>query len=165
MKCRHAMPFGAELSAAGVRFRLWAPGAREVQLDVEQNGARHGREMSALSGGWFEANLSDAAAGARYAFRIDGGITVPDPASRFNPDDVHKPSMVVDPLAYEWRDAGWTGRPWEDAVFYELHVGAFTADGTFAAAIAHLDYLVDLGVTAIELLPLADFPGRSNRGV
>lgn len=164
MKFRHAMPFGAELSAAGVRFRLWAPGAREVELDLEQNGARQGREMSALSDGWFEANVGDATAGARYAFRIDGGINVPDPASRFNPDDVHKPSMVVDPLAYEWRFAGWTGRPWEDAVLYELHVGAFATEGTFAAAMQRLDYLADLGVTAIELMPLADFPGARNWG-
>jgi malto-oligosyltrehalose trehalohydrolase len=120
--------------------------------------------MSALADGWFEASVADAPAGTRYAFRIDGGITVPDPASRFNPDDVHCPSMVVDPLAYEWRDAGWTGRPWEDAVIYELHVGAFTPAGTFAAAIERLGYLADLGVTAIELMPLADFPGRRNWG-
>ena len=158
------MPFGAELSAAGARFRLWAPGAREIELDVEMHGARSGIEMSALADGWFEANLANAAADARYAFRVDGGIAVPDPASRFNPDDVHKPSMVVDPLAYEWRDAGWTGRPWEDAVIYELHVGAFTTRGTFAAAIERLDYLADLGVTVVELMPLADFPGGRNWG-
>jgi maltooligosyltrehalose trehalohydrolase len=120
--------------------------------------------MSALADGWFEATVADAPAGTRYAFRIDGGTTVPDPASRFNPDDVHRPSMVVDPLAYEWRDAGWTGRPWEDAVFYELHVGTFTAEGSFAAAIERLDYLANLGVTAVELMPLADFPGRRNWG-
>jgi maltooligosyltrehalose trehalohydrolase len=164
MRCRHAMPFGAELSAAGARFRLWAPAARQVELDLSLHGSRRALEMTALADGWFEANVADAPAGTRYAFRIDGGITVPDPASRFNPDDVHCPSMVVDPLAYEWRDAGWTGRPWEDAVIYELHVGAFTTAGTFAAAIERLGYLADLGVTAIELMPLADFPGRRNWG-
>ncbi len=158
------MPFGAEISAAGTRFRLWAPAARQVELDLALDGSRRALEMSALAEGWFEASTADAPAGTRYAFRIDGGIAVPDPASRFNPDDVHCPSMVVDPLAYEWRDAGWTGRPWEDAVFYELHVGAFTAAGTFTAAIERLDYLVDLGVTAVELMPLADFPGRCNWG-
>ena len=158
------MPFGVELSAAGARFRLWAPAARQVELDLVMHGSRRALEMSALADGWFEANAADAPAGTRYAFRIDGGLTVPDPASRFNPDDVHCPSMVVDPLAYEWRDAGWTGRPWEDAVFYELHVGAFTAAGSFAAAIERLDYLADLRVTAVELMPLADFPGRRNWG-
>jgi len=158
------MPFGVELSAAGARFRLWAPTARQVELDLARHGSRRSVEMSALADGWFEATVADALAGTRYAFRIDGGITVPDPASRSNPDDVHCPSMVVDPLAYEWRDAGWTGRPWEDAVFYELHVGAFTAEGSFAAAIERLDYLADLGVTAVELMPLADFPGRRNWG-
>ena len=158
------MPFGVELSAAGARFRLWAPAARQVELDLALHGSRRSVEMSALADGWFEATVADAPAGTRYTFRIDGGITVPDPASRFNPDDVHRPSMVVDPLAYEWRDAGWTGRPWEDAVFYELHVGAFTAEGSFAAAIERLDYLADLGVTAVELMPLADFPGRRNWG-
>src|SRR5437868_1689601 len=164
MRCRHAMPFGVELSAAGARFRRWAPAARQVELDLALHGSRRSVEMSALADGWFEATVADAPAGTRYAFRIDGGITVPDPASRFNPDDVHRPSMAVDPLAYEWRDAGWTGRPWEDAVFYELHVGAFTAEGSFAAAIERLDYLADLGVTAVELMPLADFPGRRNWG-
>ncbi|TMG91535.1 MAG: malto-oligosyltrehalose trehalohydrolase, partial [Betaproteobacteria bacterium] len=164
MRCRHAMPFGVELSAAGARFRLWAPATRQVELDLALHGSRRSVEMSALADGWFEATVADAPAGTRYAFRIDGGITVPDPASRFNPDDVHRPSMAVDPLAYEWRDAGWTGRPWEDAVFYELHVGAFTAEGSFAAAIERLDYLADLGVTAVELMPLADFPGRRNWG-
>ncbi|HVS54835.1 MAG TPA: malto-oligosyltrehalose trehalohydrolase, partial [Casimicrobiaceae bacterium] len=158
------MPFGAELSPAGARFRLWAPAARQVELDFTVHGSRRSLEMSTLADGWFEATVADAPAGTRYAFRIDGGITVPDPASRFNPDDVHRPSMVVDPLAYEWRDAGWTGRPWEDAVFYELHVGTFTAEGSFAAAIERLDYLVNLGVTAVELMPLADFPGRRNWG-
>jgi malto-oligosyltrehalose trehalohydrolase len=158
------MPFGTELSAAGARFRLWAPAARQVELDFAVRGSRAELEMSALADGWFEATVADAPAGTRYAFRIDGGLTVPDPASRFNPDDVHRPSMVVDPLAYEWRDAGWTGRPWEDAVIYELHVGAFTPAGSFAAAIERLGYLADLGVTAVELMPLADFPGRRNWG-
>jgi len=158
------MPFGTELSATGARFRLWAPAARQVELDFSVRGSRAELEMSALPDGWFEATVADAPAGTRYAFRIDGGLTVADPASRFNPDDVHRPSMVVDPLAYEWRDAGWTGRPWEDAVIYELHVGAFTPAGSFAAAIERLGYLADLGVTAVELMPLADFPGRRNWG-
>src|SRR5690606_35457668 len=89
---------------------------------------------------------------------------VPDPASRFNPDDVHAPSEVVDPCAYTWRTGGWRGRPWHEAVLYELHVGTFTAAGTYAAAEERLEYLADLGVTALELMPLADTPGRYNWG-
>ena len=158
------MPFGVELSDSGARFRLWAPAAQRVDLDVTTHGSSRAQEMTALADGWFEAKLADAAVGTHYAFRIDGGMSVPDPASRFNPGDVHRPSVVIDPLAYEWRDAAWNGRPWEDAVIYELHVGAFTPAGTFAAAAARLDYLADLGVTAVELMPLADFPGRRNWG-
>src|SRR5262249_52567680 len=103
-------------------------------------------------------------AGSRYSFRTDGGTSVPDPASRSNPDDVHAPSMVIDPLAFDWSDDRWTGRPWEEAIIYELHVGAFTSEGSFASAAKRLDYLAELGVTAIELMPLADFPGRRGWG-
>lgn len=155
------MPFGAALAADGTtRFRLWAPAAREVSVVL---GGREKR-LGALDGGWFEAAVADAPAGTRYAFRIDGGACVPDPASRCNPDDVHAPSMVVDPLAFQWRDDLWRGRAWEEAVLYELHIGTFTPEGTFAAAIARLDDLAELGVTALELMPVADFPGRRNWG-
>jgi maltooligosyltrehalose trehalohydrolase len=157
----HDMPFGAALRADGsTRFRLWAPGARRVDVAV----ARRDVPMRALDDGWFEAVAPDAPAGTRYAFRIDGGPTVPDPASRWNPEDVHAPSAVVDPLAFDWRDAGWAGRAWEEAVLYELHVGTFTDEGTFAAAAERLDDLAALGITAIELMPVADFPGRRNWG-
>jgi maltooligosyltrehalose trehalohydrolase len=159
------MPFGAELSADGsTRFRLWAPGAHRVDLELSHGDVRGELPMTALDGGWFETRVPDALSGTRYSFRIDGGITVADPASRCNPDDVHAASMVIDPCAFDWGDAKWTGRPWEEAVVYELHVGTFTPAGTFIAAIERLDYLADLGVTAIELMPLADFPGRWNWG-
>ena len=92
------------------------------------------------------------------------GCACPDPASRYQPEDVHGPSEVIDPAAYVWRDAGWSGRPWEEAVVYELHIGAFTPEGTFRAAIGKLDHLVALGVTAIEIMPIGDFPGRRNWG-
>lgn len=165
MQRSHEMPFGAALREDGAtRFRLWAPGARRVDLALAHDRARAEVAMAPLEGGWYETVAPATPAGTRYAFRIDGGIAVPDPASRFNPEDVHAPSMVVDPLAFEWRDADWRGRPWEEAVFYELHVGTFTPAGTFAAAIERLDALVDLGVTAIELMPVADFPGRRNWG-
>ena len=165
MKRRHAMPFGAELREAGTtRFRLWAPGARRVDVELGPDEARRSFELAAQPGGWFESVLRDAPAGTRYAFRVDGDLKVPDPASRWNPDDVHAPSAVVDPEAFAWQDGAWRGRPWEEAVIYELHIGTFTPEGTFAAAMGKLDYLAGLGVTAIEIMPVADFPGQRNWG-
>ncbi len=159
------MPFGAELGDDGTtRFRLWAPRAREVAVELTSGAARRTVPLASVGNGWFEARIGDTAAGTRYAYRVDAGDAVADPASRCNPDDVHAPSSVVDPCAYDWRDAAWRGRPWHEAVVYELHVGTFTPAGTFAAVIDRLDYLVALGVTAIELMPVADFPGQRNWG-
>ena len=164
MKHRHAMPFGAEVLGEGrTRFRLWAPGVKQVMLETTAGTTQSRASMAALEQGWFEAIVADAPAGTRYAYRA-GDSRFPDPASRFNPDDVHCASMVVDPLAFDWADGGWRGRVWEEAVIYELHIGAFTAEGTFTAAIERLDYLAELGVTALELMPVADFPGRRNWG-
>ena len=120
--------------------------------------------MQALAGGWFECVLAQAQPGLRYAFRIDGGVVVPDPASRCNSDDVHGASQLTDPCAFDWPDTAWRGRPWSDAVIYEIHIGCFTPEGNFLAAIDRLDDLVALGVTAIELMPVADFPGRRGWG-
>ena len=102
--------------------------------------------------------------GLNTSFRIDDGQEVPDPASRFQPRDVHGPSEVIDPGAFDWQDRDWHGRRWEEAVIYELHVGAFTPSGTFSAVRERLDYLADLGITAVELMPVADFPGQRNWG-
>jgi maltooligosyltrehalose trehalohydrolase len=162
MKRSHAMPFGASPTATGgARFRLWAPAAREVHLVRPAEGREDAMQAA---DGWFELELAHAAPGLRYAFRIDGGTVVPDPASRSNPDDVHGPSALIDPSGFDWPDAGWRGRPWSDAVIYELHVGCFSRAGTFLGAIDQLDDLVALGVTTIELMPLADFPGRRGWG-
>ncbi|HVQ04842.1 MAG TPA: alpha-amylase family glycosyl hydrolase, partial [Burkholderiaceae bacterium] len=158
------MPFGASLlPEGGARFRLWAPGAQRVELCLD---AASGPPlpMRVLDGGWTECTAATARAGDRYAFRIDGGLQVPDPAARFNADDVHGPSMLVDPRAHAWCDAEWRGRPWHEAVVYELHVGTFTPRGTFIAAIDRLDDLVQLGITAIEMMPVAAFSGRRNWG-
>lgn len=155
------MPFGAELTANGVRFSVWAPAAHEADVLVD------GRAVAMERGfdGFFFVLDPRAGPGSRYEFRFDTtDIAVPDPASRFNPDGVHAPSEVVAPDAYEWGDAAWRGRPWTDAVIYELHVGTFTPEGTYAAAARRLDYLAELGVTAIELMPLAATPGRFNWG-
>ena len=167
MKCVHAMPFGAEIRADGsVRFRLYAPAAARVDLVLEsaRKGARETLAMAKVDGRFFERVTSSAGSGSRYRYRIDERIEVPDPASRSNPDDPNGPSEVVDPAAYEWNDGAWRGRPWHEAVIYELHVGAFTPEGSFAAATERIPYLAALGVTAIELMPIADFPGRRGWG-
>jgi maltooligosyltrehalose trehalohydrolase len=156
----HPMPFGAELRADGVRFRLWAPAARSVDLVISETV----KPLEPVGGGWFERLDADAAAGTLYQYRIDGRQRVPDPASRFQPQDVDGPSEVIDPLRHKWKDVGWRGRPWAEAVIYELHVGTFTPEGTYAAVAGKLNELRDVGVTAVELMPLADFAGRRNWG-
>jgi maltooligosyltrehalose trehalohydrolase len=161
----HDMPFGAAVSLDGsTRFRLWAPGQRRITLDIVGGDAVQPHAMQPLAGGWHELVLAGAGAGTRYRFRLDSGLAVPDPASRCNPDDVHGASLVVDPRDHDWHDTAWHGRPWHEAVAYELHVGTFTAEGTYAAAAQRLPDLAALGITAIELMPLADFPGRRNWG-
>ena len=157
----HHMPFGAELQVDGsVRFRLWAPPHRDVQIELDGETVA----VQPIGEGWHELVTEQAHAGTRYCFVLPDGLRVPDPASRYQPEDVHGPSEVVDPAAHVWRDARWSGRPWEEAVVYELHIGAFTPEGTFRAAITKLDHLVALGVTAIEIMPIGDFPGRWNWG-
>jgi malto-oligosyltrehalose trehalohydrolase len=160
MKRRHQMPFGAAVTDSGVRFRLWAPAADTVELCLEGGVL----PLPATGGGWFELHTGQASAGSRYHYRIDGQLQVPDPASRFNPDDVHGASEVIDPAAFDWQDDAWYGRPWHEAVIYELHVGSFSPQGGFAGVEEKLDHLVSLGVTAIELMPVADFPGQRNWG-
>ncbi|MFP5348466.1 MAG: malto-oligosyltrehalose trehalohydrolase [Gammaproteobacteria bacterium] len=163
MNRMHRMPFGAELTADGCRFRLWAPSAERVELVLGTGAAARRSPMIAQANGWYAA-FAPATAGTRYGFRIDDQLNVPDPASRFQPDDVHASSEIVDPAAFDWRDEGWRGRAWEEAVIYELHVGSFTRRGDYSGVRERLDHLVDLGITAIELMPLADFPGRRNWG-
>jgi maltooligosyltrehalose trehalohydrolase len=154
--------FGAEVLADGVRFRFWAPLSERVHLHLVADDRT--LPMAAASEGWHDLFVAGLAPGARYRFVLPDGRSVPDPASRFQPEDVHGPSEVVDPRAYGWQDRGWRGRPFEECVAYELHVGTFTPEGTFAAAAARLADLAELGVTAVSLMPLADFPGRWNWG-
>jgi maltooligosyltrehalose trehalohydrolase len=165
MRRVHEMPFGCQpLAAGGVRFRLWAPAAGRVGVRIEDAAAGGLFPLARAGGGWWQLDCAQAAPGSRYRFQIDDGALVPDPASRANPDDVHGASLVVDPRAFEWNDDHWRGLPWEEAVLYELHVGTFTPQGTFAGVESKLDYLRDLGVSAVELMPIADFPGRHNWG-
>jgi maltooligosyltrehalose trehalohydrolase len=161
----HSMPFGAEVQPDGtVRFRLWAPAAERVDIVLDGRNGERRQPLARLADGWYELISDTAGAGTHYRYQIDAGAFVPDPASRCNPQDVHGPSVVVDPREFHWDDAHWRGRPWHEAVIYELHVGAFDRHGTFAAVQRRLDELVRLGVTAIELMPVADFPGRRNWG-
>lgn len=158
------LPFGAQIVPGGVRFRLWAPDCDTVSLVIEGPGESREIPLERDANGWCETTVEGAGAGTRYRYRIDGDLKVPDTASRFQPDDVHGASEVIDPAAYTWRCTEWAGRPWEEVVLYECHIGTFTPEGTFLAAIEKLDYLVDLGITALELMPVADFPGDRNWG-
>jgi maltooligosyltrehalose trehalohydrolase len=155
----YSMPFGAQYQADGVRFRLWSPGA-SAELIIE------GRAAAAMCerDGWFELTVPQLDSGTRYAYRLNGELQIPDPASRFQPEDCTSWSAVVDPGAYRWEASSWLGRPWDESVIYEIHVGTFTPNGTFRATIDRLDYLQALGVTAIELMPIGDFPGKRGWG-
>ena len=143
-----------------MRLAVWAPRARRVELAVEGDGAL---PMAAEGGGWHAIASPLLVPGLRYGFRLDGGPPLPDPRSRLQPEGVDGPSQLID-ADFPWQDAGWTAPPLGQAILYELHVGTFTAEGTFDAAIARLDHLVDLGVTALELMPVAEFAGGRGWG-
>jgi maltooligosyltrehalose trehalohydrolase len=161
----HRLPFGAEIESDGaVRFRLWAPGARRVAVVLHDSAPQKLEMKRSGDEGFFELVTNAARAGSRYRYQIDDGLEVPDPASRFNPEDIQGPSLVVDPNAFEWTDSAWKGRPWNEAVVYELHVGTFSPEGTFAGVERRLAYLKQLGITFIELMPIADFPGKRGWG-
>ena len=151
--------FGVKLTSDGATFRLWAPAAKRVDVLLEKPHAlRRGDD------GWFSADVAGIKAGTLYKFRIDDAVNIPDPASAFQPQDVAGSSEVIDHDAYRWRAPDWRGRPWQDAVLIETHVGTFTPEGTWRAMIDRLDHLVATGFTALELMPLADFPGKRNWG-
>ncbi|MEW6488978.1 MAG: malto-oligosyltrehalose trehalohydrolase [Thermodesulfobacteriota bacterium] len=146
----------------GTRFSVWAPGRRRVEVCVR--GPLEGRrELSPLGAGYWGAHLPDVADGTLYSLLLDGELERPDPASRCQPEGVHGPSQVVGE-SFPWGDGGWAGRELPELVFYELHVGTFTPEGTFEAVIPRLPELRDLGVTTLELMPVAAFPGARNWG-
>jgi malto-oligosyltrehalose trehalohydrolase len=160
----NGLAFGAHLEGTGVRFRLWAPDCQSVSLCIEGPDRQPELPLTVDREGWWEVFLEGAGPGTRYRYRIDGDLRVPDPASRFQPDDLHGASEIIDPLTFVWNCTDWRGRPWEEAVVYELHVGTFTPEGTYRGVIDRLDALVELGVTAIELMPVAQFPGAHDWG-
>lgn len=154
-------PIGAEPASHGTTyFRVWAPKRRQVEIIIGDQAF----ELRAEGDGYF-AGVADAAPGTLYRYRLDGDpYLYPDPASRFQPEGPHGPSMVIDPQLFPWTDGDWPGAGIEGAVIYEMHVGTFTPEGTWAAAAAKLDALQDVGVTVVEVMPIADFPGKFGWG-
>ncbi|MDT7808981.1 MAG: maltooligosyltrehalose trehalohydrolase [Acidobacteriota bacterium] len=165
-KLARRLPVGAEvLPGGGVHFRVWAPRRKRVEVIFESAETRLPFELEREEGGYFSALIDEAREGALYRFRLDGeDYLYPDPASRFQPEGPHGPSRVVDPTAFRWTDDGWKGAHLKGQVIYELHVGTFTREGTFAAAARELRELTSLGVTCVELMPVSEFPGRFGWG-
>jgi maltooligosyltrehalose trehalohydrolase len=156
---------GANVGNGGAtRFRVWAPKAHTVSVHLVSGKAIGTVHLHEEEYGYFSKMIPDVGDGDRYYYQLDSGPLRPDPVSRFQPDGVHGSSQVVDPCIFDWQDRGWGGIPLERYVIYELHVGTFSLEGTFEGAIPHLDYLLELGITAIELMPLAQFPGSRNWG-
>jgi maltooligosyltrehalose trehalohydrolase len=143
-------------------FLLWAPNARSVSLHLLHSGEL--LTMAPLSRGYFRRTVENLEPGTRYFFQLDGARELPDPASRFQPEGIHGPSEVVDLNQFHWTDQSWQGRTLERSIFYEIHVGTYTAQGTFDALIPHIPELVELGITTVELMPVAQFPGSRNWG-
>ena len=155
------LPIGAEAQAGGgVHFRVWAPRRSSVHVVTDRSDAA----LAAEGNGYFSGLVPSAGTGARYRYRLDGGDAFPDPASRFQPEGPHGPSVVVDPTAFPWNDASWRGVSPRGQVLYEMHIGTFTREGTWQAAARELAALARLGITVIEVMPVAEFPGRFGWG-
>jgi maltooligosyltrehalose trehalohydrolase len=166
---RRRLPVGAEpQDEVGVNFRVWAPDRRRVRVQIERThdgGGPAAHDLQSEVEGYFSGTVAAAGVGTRYRFLLDEDPTpYPDPASRFQPDGPHGPSEVIDPAAFLWSDEAWKGLKPDGHVLYEMHLGTFTREGTCRAAMALLGDLAELGVTIIELMPVAEFPGRFGWG-
>lgn len=161
---QHETPFGPKLlKEGGAEFRIWAPDAKTMKLKL--NGSIDLlSEMEREEDGWYRLTVKEAKPGTRYQFIVDDNLHVPDPASRYQPSGVHGPSQLISPVAFKWDDEDWQGRPLNEVVIYELHPGTFSPEGTYQGILEKLDYFEKLGITAIELMPLSDFPGEFNWG-
>lgn len=161
-----ALQRGATVREDGIRFEVWAPLAEKVEAVWSCGGDSGCSELVRDDRGAFSGEVSRCRSGGQpnYGYSLNGGRPLPDPVSRFQPDGVHGHSAAIDPAAFEWTDAGWPGLPKPDLVLYELHVGTFSPAGTFDGVIDALGYLRDLGITAIEIMPVAQFPGARNWG-
>jgi maltooligosyltrehalose trehalohydrolase len=159
---RRRLSAGVEMSGDGVASaRVWAPACRTVEVVVDRPGrAQLTAPMTSESDGYFSASLTGVRPGDRYWYQLDGAHRRPDPVSRFQPDGPHGPSAIVDATQFQWTDANWRGLTTHGQVLYELHVGTFTPEGTWASAAARLEHLAEIGITVIEMMPVADFPGR-----
>lgn len=156
------LPIGAELQADGVHFRVWSPARTKVSVVVEKGETF---PLKSEGNGYFSGLANGLKAGALYRFQLDSRSShFPDPASRFQPEGPHGPSEVVDPSRFRWTDQSWKGTSLEGQIVYEMHVGTFTKEGTWAAAIRELPALADLGLTVLEVMPVADFPGKFGWG-
>src|SRR5689334_16397157 len=155
-----ALRFGANVVDGGVQFRVWAPRLKNPALVIEGSAIPMHLEAEAE----FAAFVPGLEAGTDYAILTDSGAERPDPVSRFQPHGVHGPSRIVDPNAFPWRDQQWRGLPLKEYIIYELHTGTFTPEGTFEAIIPKLAHLRDVGITAVEIMPVAEFPGERNWG-
>jgi maltooligosyltrehalose trehalohydrolase len=157
------LDLGASVSEGGVRFRVWAPKTSSISLVIM--GDKEPYPMNPEDRGYFSTFIKGLEPGRRYCYLLNKDRPRPDPVSRFQPEGVHGPSEVVDPFKFKWEDRDWNGTPLEEMVIYEIHTGTFTQEGTFESIIPHLDYLKnELGVTTIELMPVAQFPGERNWG-
>jgi maltooligosyltrehalose trehalohydrolase len=151
---------GAEVHGESTSFRVWAPKRRRVEV-VLQSGAS--TELEREESGYF-AGVAEARAGDRYCFRLDGGDSYPDPVSRFQAEGPHGASQIVDPAAFAWSDGAWRGVELDGQVIYEMHIGTFTQEGTWESARRELAELAAAGITTVEVMPVADFPGRFGWG-
>ncbi len=155
-------PVGAELVAGGVHFRVWAPGRKQVEVVLEDSRAM---SLENEGDGYFSGAVQFARPGVHYRFRLDGGeLLVPDPASRFQSEGPHGPSQIVDPFLYRWKDEAWNGVQLERQVMYEMHIGTFTREGTWSAACELLPQVAEIGITLLEIMPVAEFPGKFGWG-
>ncbi|MBV9152759.1 MAG: malto-oligosyltrehalose trehalohydrolase, partial [Alphaproteobacteria bacterium] len=159
---RRRLPIGAEpLTDGAVHFRVWAPRCRAIAVEID---GLPPASLSSEPGGYFSGQVRGARAGMRYRLRADGSDAWPDPASRFQPEGPHGSSEIIDPRTFRWSDTGWQGRTREELVIYEMHVGTFTPEGSWQAAQRELPALAELGITCLEVMPVADFPGKFGWG-
>jgi maltooligosyltrehalose trehalohydrolase len=157
------LDLGANVTEGGVRFRVWAPKVSSVSLILK--GKKEPIQMNAEGKGYFSIFIQGFESGTRYWYLLNEDRPRPDPISRSQPEGVHGPSEVVDPRQFKWKDQDWKGIPLKEMIFYEIHTGTFTKEGTFEAIIPFIDYLKnDLGITALELMPVGQFPGERNWG-
>jgi maltooligosyltrehalose trehalohydrolase len=170
-KSKKLLPIGAEVRLdGGVFFRVWAPRRSRVEANVgnsdgESNQQNLTIELRSEENGYFSGHVAEASPGMTYRYRLDGdSYLYPDPASRFQPQGPHGPSEIIDPARFQWTDQTWPGISSEGQVLYEMHIGTFTHEGTWEAAGRELKELADFGITAIEVMPIADFPGRFGWG-